>query len=268
MSFRAPLLHHFYPTFIFLLYSLLCQHDSGDMPFPAHPYSPALLLASQHQACSGSPSGHLPRWQAAQDVWAPQKVSGWRCSVPQSFYSDPRLCPTLWDRSWSWMALPPTPRDPVTGDDNIDASLQLSAVALMDAASSVDYDLEMRWGNGFLSALALHTWRIHKTISLLSWSLRYSFWNDWHSLHVLELCYRTLQFSIYLPHTYPVDIFYIEHSLSSICLTLTTAVSPICDYRVSLWISCDLHIYNFMCFYDIYGGNSERIYIFFFPPLA
>lgn len=105
----------------------------------------------------------------------------WRCSVPQSFYSDPRLCPTLWDRSWSWMALPPTPRDPVTGDDNIDASLQLSAVALIDAASSVDDDLEMRWGNGFLSALALHTWRIHKTISLLSWSLRYSFWNDWHS---------------------------------------------------------------------------------------
>lgn len=135
----------------------------------------------QHQACSGSPSGHLPRWQAAQDVWAPQKVSGWRCSVPQSFYSDPRLCPTLWDSSWSWMALPPTPCDPVTGDDNIDASLRLSAVALMDAASSLDYDLEMRWGNGFLWALALHTWRIHKSISLLSWSLWYSFWNDWHS---------------------------------------------------------------------------------------
>ena len=42
------------------------------------------------------------------------------------------------------MALPPTPCGPVTGDDKTDVSHQLSAVVLIDAASSLEYDLEMR----------------------------------------------------------------------------------------------------------------------------
>lgn len=180
---RYPVTHSTTPTQPSFFSSTHCSASitPAIRPCPAHPYFPALLLASPHWPCSGSPSRHLPRWQAAQDVWAPQKMSGWRCSVPQSFYSDLRLCPTLWDSSWSWMALPPVACGPVTGDDKTDVSHLLSAVGLTDAASSLEYDLEMRWGNGFLSGLTLHTRRIHKSISLPSWSLWHSLWNDWHS---------------------------------------------------------------------------------------
>lgn len=231
-----------------------------------HPYFSALLLASPHWPCSGSPSRHLPRWQtAAQDVWAPQKVSGWRCSVPQSFYSDLRLCPTLWDSSWSWMALPSIPCGPVTGDDKTDVSHLLSAVGLMDAVSSLEYDLEMRWGNGFLSALTLHTWRIHKEY-LIAQLITLALFLKWLALQVPELCYRTLQFCICLPHTYPVGVFYIEHRPSSICLPLPLSLVPF----VTIESYFEFHVictYTTLCVYINLWRKWENIYTFVFLQL-
>lgn len=51
-------------------------------------------------------SKHLPRWGVTQDLWVFQPASRWEGPPHQSFYSDPGLCPSLWDRGWTWHTLP------------------------------------------------------------------------------------------------------------------------------------------------------------------
>jgi len=66
---------------------------------------PLIWLPSEVSVLNSS--GNLPRWVVAKDLWLSQPVNGCKSPVHRSFYSDPGLCPNLWDRAWKWDALPP-----------------------------------------------------------------------------------------------------------------------------------------------------------------